>query len=58
MQKCRTLLEENEEFGKLASSGRIAKLENDLALQKNFSEDMKKSQLGNFCNNFIAFKEQ
>lgn len=44
MAKCRLLYQENEELGKQISSGRIAKLEGDLALQKNFSEEMKKSQ--------------
>lgn len=46
MAKCRLLYQENEELGKVISSGRIAKLEGDLALQKNFSEEMKKSQTG------------
>lgn len=44
MAKCRLLYQENEELGKMISSGRMAKLEGDLALQKNFSEEMKKSQ--------------
>ena len=30
----------------MISSGRLAKLEGDLALQRNFSEEMKKSQSG------------
>lgn len=30
----------------MTSSGRIAKLEGDLALQKSFSEEVKKSQSG------------
>lgn len=46
MAKCRLLYQENEELGKVISSGRIAKLEGDLALQKSFSEEMKKSQAG------------
>lgn len=51
MAKCRLLYQENEELGKIISSGRMAKLEGDLALQKSFSEEMKKSQSGklNFC---------
>ncbi|KAM7306800.1 pre-mRNA-splicing regulator WTAP [Ixodes scapularis] len=44
MAKCRLLYQENEELGKMISSGRLAKLEGDLALQRNFSEEMKKSQ--------------
>lgn len=44
MAKCRLLYQENEELGKMIASGRIAKLEGELALQKNFSEEMKKSQ--------------
>ncbi|RWS31277.1 pre-mRNA-splicing regulator WTAP-like protein [Leptotrombidium deliense] len=44
MAKCRLLYQENEELGKIVSSGRVAKLEGDLALQRNFSEEMKKCQ--------------
>uniref|UniRef100_T1J0B1 limulus clotting factor C n=1 Tax=Strigamia maritima TaxID=126957 RepID=T1J0B1_STRMM len=44
LAKCRLLYQENEELGKMTSSGRMAKLESDLALQKNFCEKMKKSQ--------------
>lgn len=47
MAKCRLLHQENEELGKMTTSGRIAKLEGDLALQKTFSEEAKKSQSGN-----------
>lgn len=46
MAKCRLLYQENEELGKMISSGRLAKLEGDLALQKSFSEEVKKSQSG------------
>lgn len=46
MAKCRLLYQENEELGKVISSGRVAKLEGELALQKSFSEEMKKSQGG------------
>ncbi|XP_025421072.1 pre-mRNA-splicing regulator female-lethal(2)D-like isoform X2 [Sipha flava] len=45
MAKCRLLYQENEELGKVVNSGRIAKLEGELALQKNFGEEVKKSQL-------------
>nr|CAG4645192.1 EOG090X0FYD [Leptodora kindtii] len=44
MAKCRLLYQENEELGRMISSGRLAKLEGDLALQRSFSEEMKKSQ--------------
>jgi len=46
MAKCRLLYQENEELGRVVSSGRLAKLEGDLALQKRFSEEVKKSQSG------------
>lgn len=46
MAKCRLLYQENEELGKMTSNGRLAKLEGDLALQKSFSEEVKKSQSG------------
>ncbi|XP_025208780.1 pre-mRNA-splicing regulator female-lethal(2)D-like isoform X1 [Melanaphis sacchari] len=44
MAKCRLLYQENEELGKVVNSGRVAKLEGELALQKNLSEEVKKSQ--------------
>uniref|UniRef100_A0A1B6CWB8 Pre-mRNA-splicing regulator WTAP n=2 Tax=Clastoptera arizonana TaxID=38151 RepID=A0A1B6CWB8_9HEMI len=44
MAKCRLLYQENEELGRVISSGRVAKLEGELALQKSFSEEVKKSQ--------------
>lgn len=46
MAKCRLLYQENEDLGRVVSSGRLAKLEGDLALQKRFSEEVKKSQSG------------
>ena len=46
MAKCRLLYQENEDLGRMISSGRLAKLEGELALQRNFSEEMKKSQSG------------
>lgn len=46
MAKCRLLYQENEELGRMTSNGRMAKLEGDLALQKSFSEEVKKSQSG------------
>jgi uncharacterized coiled-coil protein SlyX len=41
--KCRLLQEENEEFGMKLNEGRISKLECELALQKEYSEELKKS---------------
>lgn len=58
MAKCRLLYQENEELGKLVNSGRVAKLEGELALQKNFGEEVKKSQSGFFIlttNVFYGF---
>lgn len=52
MAKCRLLYQENEELGKITSSGRIAKLESDLALQKSFSEEVRQSQ--NDLDSFLA----
>ena len=46
MAKCRLLYQENEELGKMTSNGRLAKLESELALQKSYNEEVKKSQLG------------
>ncbi|KAK4874134.1 hypothetical protein RN001_013494 [Aquatica leii] len=45
MAKCRLLYQENEELGKITSSGRIALLEGELELQKKFSEEVRQSQL-------------
>lgn len=47
MAKCRLLYQENEELGKMTSNGRVAKLETELAMQKSFAEEVKKSQSGN-----------
>ena len=46
MAKCRMLLQENEELGKNISSGRTAKLEGEVALEKKFVEEMKTGQAG------------
>lgn len=43
MAKCRLLYQENEELGKAISNGRLAKLENELAIQKNMNEELKRS---------------
>ncbi len=45
MAKCRQLLQENEDIGKMISSGRLAKLETELAMQKRLCEEMKKNQV-------------
>ncbi|XP_064627980.1 pre-mRNA-splicing regulator WTAP-like [Lineus longissimus] len=44
MAKCRMLLQENDELGKVTSSGRMAKLEGDIALEKTLVQEMKKGQ--------------
>ncbi|CAG0923476.1 unnamed protein product [Notodromas monacha] len=44
MAKCRQLHQENEELGKEISSGRLAKIEGELAIQKNFCKELKKTQ--------------
>ncbi|VVC30850.1 Hypothetical protein CINCED_3A010078 [Cinara cedri] len=44
MAKCHLLYQENEELGEIVNSGRIAKLEGELALQKTFGLEVKKSQ--------------
>ena len=46
MAKCRMLLQENDELGINISSGRTAKLEGEVALEKKFVEEMKVSQAG------------
>lgn len=44
MAKCRQLYQENEELGKIISSGRVGHLESNLAIQTNLTEEYKKSQ--------------
>ncbi|CAH1799092.1 unnamed protein product [Owenia fusiformis] len=44
MARCRMLLQENEDLGKTIASGRIAKLEGDIALEKTLVSELKKSQ--------------
>lgn len=58
MAKCRLLYQENEELGKMTSNGRLAKLEGDLALQKSFSEEVKKSQSGNIDHAYTRFNKR
>jgi len=56
MAKCRQLYQENEDLGKMIASGRLAKLEGELALQKNLTEEMKKNQLE--MDEFMAEMEE
>ncbi|XP_071819698.1 uncharacterized protein [Apostichopus japonicus] len=44
MARCRTLLQENQDLGKQVSSGKIANLDAELAMQKKYNEEMKGSQ--------------
>lgn len=46
MARCQMLLQENEELGKTISSGRTAKLEGEIALQKTLVTEMKNNQSG------------
>ena len=61
MAKCRMLLQENEELGKVISSGRTAKLEGQIALEKTLVQEMKKSQAGKdsriFPEYFVNFSD-
>ena len=54
MARCRQLHQENDELGAMISKGRLAKLESELALQKSFSEEVKKSQSGSLIPHQIA----
>lgn len=44
MARCRTLIQENEELGKLVNSGRVAKLEGDLSMLRTHCQELQKSQ--------------
>ncbi|XP_028969201.1 JNK-interacting protein 3 [Galendromus occidentalis] len=44
MAQCRQLYQENEELGKRVASGKVAKLEGDLALYRSFAQEMKQNQ--------------
>ena len=46
MAKCRMLLHENDELGKMITSGRTSKLEAEIALQKSLVAEMKANQDG------------
>ncbi len=52
LAKCRLLQDENEEFGVQLSEERIHKLENELALQRELTEELKKSLVES--NEFVA----
>lgn len=54
MAKCRMLLQENEELGKVITSGRTAKLEGEIAVQKQLVQEMKGNQSGNRLTNCFA----
>lgn len=56
MAKCQSLYKENEELGKTIESGAIGKLEGELALQRSFVEEMKKSQMGMLFYCFTELK--
>ncbi|ESO10830.1 hypothetical protein HELRODRAFT_167331 [Helobdella robusta] len=43
MAKCRMLIQENEDLGKTVSSGKIAKLEGEIALNKELISEMKRT---------------
>eukprot|EP00118_Oscarella_pearsei_P025232 m.307788 g.307788 ORF g.307788 m.307788 type:complete len:373 (+) comp42824_c0_seq1:114-1232(+) len=44
MAKCRNLVQENQDLGKQMSQGRISQLESELAVQKQYTEELKASQ--------------
>jgi len=46
MARCRSLLQENESIGKMIASGRVAKIEGELALQRRLVDEMKSGQAG------------
>jgi hypothetical protein len=47
MARCKKLLEENEQLGKIVSSDNVAKLEGEIALQNRLLSNIKDSQKGN-----------
>lgn len=56
MAKCRMLFQENEELGKMLSSGRTSKLEAEIALQKTLVTEMKTNQ--DEMNEFVSELEE
>lgn len=49
MARCRLLLQENADLGKMISSGRTARLEGEIVLHKALVTEMKKNQKGIHC---------
>lgn len=47
MARCKKLLEENEQLGKIVSSDNVAKLESEIAMQNQFLSSVKDAQKGN-----------
>ena len=45
MARCRQLHQENEDLGKMIASGKLSKLESELALQKNLTETFKQNEV-------------
>jgi len=52
MARCRQLHQENEDLGKMIASGKLSKLESELALQKNLTETFKQNEVE--MEDFIA----
>ena len=52
MTKCKKLLQENEELGKIISSGNVAQLEHDLAYHKEILNEACENEQSKFvyCN--------
>ena len=46
MARCKKLLDENEQLGKMISSNNVAKLEGEISLQNRLLSNMKNSQKG------------
>jgi hypothetical protein len=60
MARCKKLLEENEQLGKMISSDNVAKLEGEIALQNRLLSNIKDAQKGNqihqtFDSNLFIF---
>ena len=53
MARCQMLLQENEELGKTIASGKTAKLEGEIALQKTLVTEMKNNQSGRIHTKMI-----
>jgi len=52
MARCRQLHQENEDLGRMIASGKLSKLESELALQKNLTETFKQNEVE--MEDFIA----